>query len=67
MRLHRHVGQVVECAGVSGDDHSIRRHGRGRDDQVVRTAWSPLSTDGNQQACVCTSHLKVVVDYGNCF
>ena len=31
------------------------------------TAWLPLSTYGNQQACVRTSHLKVVVDDGDCF
>jgi hypothetical protein len=60
-----HPGEVLVSGRVGGYDFSLSCVGRGRDDQVMGSAWPTLVANGNEQLGVRGSNGSVVVDDRN--
>ncbi len=56
-------GQVIVGGPVGGDDFSLSRFGRGSNDQVMGSSWSPLATHRHKEIGVeCCDRVVVVHD-----
>ena len=64
-RLHGHAREILERAGVCGDDRPAEGLGGGRDDQVVRTARSALRPGLDEELSVMFGDVEPIGEHGD--